>query len=205
MKEKLYPGNDTKPNKIYYNIINHFKSKPEEGCYICLCEKRYYHSLPSGFPGNEQLNKKCPKCLKPFVKRENYFRIFKDDKEIEEIKKDKIKRNKMKEINYLTLEQFKKNYVNPLFKNEKGVYTTDKNNFINDEKVIRNLSPISYRLLNYILYTHLFFARLITNKKDIDKYLPKGMTWIDTLDECWNILKNELLKENIESIEKFIL
>ena len=204
LREKLFPGNDCKPNKIYYNIINHFKSKPDEGCYVCLCEKGYYHSLPSGFPDNEELNKKCPKCLKPLDKRDNYFRIFKDDKDIEEVKKDKNNRKKMKEINYLTLEQFKEKYIYPLFKDEKGVYITDKNSFINDEKIIRNLSPISYRLLNYILYTHLFFARLITNKKDFDKYLPNGMTWIDVLDECWNILKIELLKENIESIEKFI-
>ena len=29
LKEKLYPGNDTKPNKVYFDIINHFKSKPD--------------------------------------------------------------------------------------------------------------------------------------------------------------------------------
>ena len=39
-----------------------------------------------------------------FVKRENYYRIFKDDKEIEEIKKDKNEKEKMKDINYLTIE-----------------------------------------------------------------------------------------------------
>ena len=50
----------------------------------------------------------------------------------------------------------------------------------------------------------MFFARLITNKRDFDTYLPKLMNWIDILYECWNFLKNELLKENIGSIEKFI-
>ena len=30
------------------------------------------------------------------------------------------------------------------------------------------------------------------------------MSWVETLYECWNILKNELLKENIDSIEKFM-
>ena len=30
------------------------------------------------------------------------------------------------------------------------------------------------------------------------------MSWVETLYECWNILKNELLKENIDSIDKFM-
>ena len=219
LKEKYYPGNDTKLNKVYYNIIKHFKTKPDEGCYVCLCKYWYYHCVPSGFPGAEQLNKKCLRCKQPMgtyeeggylskaikiVKRDNYFRIFKDKKEIEKIKEDKDKRSKLKEINYMTLEEFKEKYIYKIYKSEKGVYIySDKNSFKSDEKVIRNLSQISYRLLNYILYIHLFFARLITNKKDFDLYLPKGMSWVDTLYECWNILKKELLKEDID-IEKFM-
>ena len=216
LKEKLYPGNDTKFNKVYSNIINHFKSKPDEGCYVCLCEKWYYHSVPSGFPGKGELNMKCPKCsgkigsyendkkVISIVKRDNYYRILKDKDEFEKIDNDKNKRSKMREINYLTLQEFKDKYINNSIENEKGVYITDRNNFINDDKIIRNLSQISYRLLNYILYSHLFFARLITDKNDFNKYLPQGMSWVDILNECWKLLKKELLKENIDSIEKFL-
>lgn len=70
--------------------------------------------------------------------------------------------------------------------------------------VIRNLSQISYRILNYILYSNLFFSRIITNNREYDKYLPRKMNWADLLCECWNILKNELLKINICSIEEFM-
>ena len=98
-------------------------------------------------------------------------------------------------------------YKNVLKKNnEKGIYIyKDENYFKNDNKIVRNLSHISFRILNYILYSHLFFARLVTAKRDFDKYLPKGTkgNWVETLNECWIILKNELLKENIE-IEKFM-
>ena len=220
LKDYLYPGNDSKPNKVFYSIINHFKTRPKEGCYVCLCtEGGYYHSIKSGFPDSKQLNKKCPKCRKTFgtiqkgwikneklVNRDNYYRILKDKKEIEEIKKNKDKRNLLKEIKYMTLEEYKIKYISGEDKNQKGVFVpTDKNHFKNDNKVTRNLSQISFRLLNYILYIHLFFARIITNnKKDFDIYLPKGMNWIETLNECWNILNNELLKENIDSIDKFI-
>ena len=207
LQNNFFPGNDTKLNSVYSDIKNHFKTKPEEGCYVCLCKNWYYYSVPSGFPEKKELMMNCPKCklnIGALFKRDNYYRIFKDQNEINEIKKDTIKGEKMKQINCMTLEEFEEKYIKETFKNEKGVYITDKNNFKNDKKIVRNLSQVSYRLLNYILYTHLFFAKLITNKKEIDNYLPKGMKWIETLNECWNILKRELLKENIDSIEEFM-
>lgn len=112
----------------------------------------------------------CPKCKKPIgaiqkgifqtedkiVNRDNYYRIFKDDK-IEEIKKDKDKRSKLKEIKFMTLEQYKENYIYKEEKKEKGVFINiDENDFKNDNKIIRNLRQISFRLLNYILFVIYF-------------------------------------------------
>ena len=223
LKEQFYPGNDTEYNKLYSKIINHFKLSPNEGCYVCQCEKGYYLSVKAGFPSNL----KCPKCSQPIgstlegiyffreekiAKRDDCFRIFRDEKEIEELKKDKVKRDKLKEINYMTLEEYKQKYIYKTFEKEKGIFINKTSNakdcvndFKNDQKIIRNLSQISFRILNYILYSHLFFARLITNKKnDFNIYLPKGMLWAETLLQCWNLLKKELLNENINSIEKFM-
>ena len=173
LKEYFYPGNDNKPNNVYSSIINHFKNKPNEGCYVCLCNKGgFYHSVKSGFPGSSDLNKTCPKCeknigtTKPFfkseiiVRREGYYKIVKDEEEIKEINKDSEGRKKLKEINYMTLDDYIQKYIiNDKNNNEKGVYIyTDKNYFKNDNKIIRNLSQISFRILNFILYSHLFFA-----------------------------------------------
>ena len=210
LKDKYYPGNDTKLNLVYSDIINHFKTKPDEGCYVCLCDNLYYHSIPSGFPGKNELDMTCPKCKKNIgttkkgtdiiiVKRDKYYRIFKNEEEIE-----KTKKNKLNEINYMTLKEFIEKIMTKSFQKEKGVYSSDKNSFKNNNKIVRNLSQISYRLLNFILYSHLFFAKLITDKKDFDKYLPKGNTWEETINECWNMLKNELSKIDIFSIEKFM-
>jgi hypothetical protein len=209
LKDKFYPGNDTKFILAYSEVINHFKSKPDEGCYVCLCEAKFYHSVPSGFPGIEQLNMKCPGCQKNvgstqkgdeinIVRRDKYYRIFKDDEEIK-----KINKNKLKEINSMTLEAFTKE-IYKSFYDEKGIYKGDKSNFINDMKLIRYLSQISYRILNYILYTNLFFARMITDKNEFDQYLPKGMNWIETINGCWVMLKKELIKENIYTMEEFM-
>ena len=162
---------------------------------------------------------KCPNCEKPIgsekkniyneydiriVKRDNYFRIFKDDKEIEKIQKDYHKRDLLQKINYMTFKEFKEKYINSSQENEKGVLKIEKNTFKNDDKFIRNLSQVSYRLLNYILYSHLFFARILTERKDFKNYLPEGMNFVETLNECWILLKNELSKEGIYSIDKFM-
>ena len=220
--DKYYPGSDGKDfpyYELYSKIISHFNNRPNEGCYVCLCNKGFYHSIPSGFPGLLESNIKCPYCFKeigaistlnPFkkrcsiIKRDKYFRIFKDQEEIDDLKKYKDKREKLEEINYITLEEFKENYIQKLYKNDKGLPTIEQDYFKKDNKNIRNLSQVSYRFLNYILYSHLFFARLFTNLAKFDYYLPKGMNWVETLNECWILLKNELSKEGINSIEIFM-
>ena len=233
LKEKCYPGSDTKDEpyyELYYKIENHFKQKPKEGCYICLCQKGYYHSIPSGFPGYSENNLKCPYCRKEIgskekyiepnyeidekenkmnlvyepIQRENYFRILYDDEEYDNLNNNKDKRNMLKKINYMTRETFKQKYIEPLYKREKGLNKIDENKFKKDNKIIRNLSQISYRLLNYILYSHLFFAKLITDSKHFDDYLPKGMTWFSTINECFILLKKELENKGIKKTEIFM-
>ena len=232
LKEKLYPGSDTNEEPLYelYNRIeNHFKQKPKEGCYVCLCNKGYYHSIPAGFPGSSEKNLKCPYCGEDIgskekiieekdeidekvkkiityepIEREKYFRIFDDEEEIETLKRNKDKKNMLSKIKYKTREQFKQEFIEPLYSQEKGLNKIDENKFKNNNKIIRNLSQISYRLLNYILYSHLFFAKLITKENDFDKYLPEGMTWFNTIKECFVLLRNELNKNGIKKIEIFM-
>jgi len=222
LKEQFYPGNDSKFNYVYSKIIDHFMTKPNEGCYVCLCRAGgYYHSVKSGFPESSELNMKCQKCNKnigaenknffssgiEIVKRDDYYRIFKDEDEIKEINNKELKK-KLKQVNYMTIEEFKNKYIvnNKDNKNEKGIFiNNNQNDFKSDKKIVRKLSQISFRILNYILYSHLFFARLVTDKgSDFKRYLPKGMKFTETLNECWILLKNELSKEKIDSIEKFM-
>ena len=178
LKEKFFPGNGTKYIMAFSLVKAHFKQIPDEGCYICLCEGKYYHSIPSGFPGKEHLDLKCPHCKKNIgstkkgneiiiVKRENYYRIFKDENE-----KNKINSNLLDKINYMTFDSFEKK-IEQSFRDEKGIYKNDKNNLINDAKIIRSLSQLSYRILNYFLYVNLFFSRILTDQIEFEQYLPK--------------------------------
>ena len=220
--EKFYPGSDTKDEpyyELYSKIINHFNEKPNDGCYVCLCNKGFYHSVSSGFPGILEKNIKCPNCEKEIgaiynesevnkklviVKRDKYYRILKDKEEEDSLKRDKNKRDKLDEINYMTVKDFEEQYIQKLLKKEKGLPIIDKNYFKKDNKIVRKLSQISYRLLNYILYSHLFFARIFTKTKRFDNYLPKEMNWGETLNECWILLKNELSKRGINYIDIFM-
>ena len=104
----------------------------------------------------------------------------------------------------MTIEQFKEKKIKPLYNKEKGLNKIDISYFKKDNKIIRNLSQISYRLLNYILYCHLFFAKLYTNSDKFDSYLPEGMKWIDMIKECFILLKKELEKKGIKEIEIFM-
>ena len=73
LSEKLYPGSDNKDEpyyELYSKIINHFKEKPNEGCFVCLCDKGYYHSVKSGFPGRSELHMKCGQCGKEIGAKE---------------------------------------------------------------------------------------------------------------------------------------
>jgi len=182
LKEKRYPGCNPKYEpkyELYNKIINHFKFKQNEGCYLCLCEKGFYQSIQTGFPGYYEKNMKCPNCGKhigsiciedekekiyKIINRKDYIRIFKDEDKINKIKKLNGKNKKLKEINYMTIEQFKEKYINKLYNDEKGLHKIEENYFKKNDKLVRNLSQISYRLLNYILYSHLFFAKLYTDK-----------------------------------------
>jgi len=228
----FYPGGDPKKEEPYYELYNkienHFKDNPNQGCYVCLCDKGFYHSVLSGFPGYFEINIKCPNCdqdigakeifleekdeenkikihkIYKAINREKYFRIFKDKEEINKLERNRGYYNKLQEINYMTKEEFKQKYIKPLYSKEKGLNEINENNFKKHNKKIRNLSQISYRLLNYILYSHLFFSKLFTDSGKLDNYLPKGMTWFSTIKECFNLLQKELEKKGIKEIKIFM-
>jgi hypothetical protein len=114
LEQKFYPGSDPKQEEPYYELYNkienHFKENTMQGCYVCLCPKGYYHSVSSGFPGFSEIKLNCPNCGKEIgakekyeeiknekndiiklhkvyvpIRRENYFRILRDKKEIDKL------------------------------------------------------------------------------------------------------------------------
>jgi hypothetical protein len=134
-----------------------------------LCKGGCYHSIKGGIPKEKYLNLKCKKCGKNIgaiinergfitpVKRDYYYRIFKTEEEAE--RDEKINGEK---YNCMSLEDFKK-YIIKEFEEEKGIQKSDEDFFKKDTKIIRSLSQISYRILNFILYSHLLFSKVYYN------------------------------------------
>ena len=215
INNNLYPGSDINNKSIYSiysKIIEHFNNIPNQGCFVCLCkEGGFYHSIQGGVPSEKYLNLKCKNCGKNIgaimndrgyyapVKRENYYRILKTEEEAEnDAEKYSEKYNRM------SLEEFRENYINAEFENEKGIQKNDEDFFRKDSKIVRSLSQISFRILNYILYSHLLFSKFYNDIKNFDKYLPGKMSWIQVISECWEMINNELNKLGINSIDLFM-
>ena len=107
-------------------------------------QKGFYHSVLSGFPGDNEKDKFFPNCHQPIwaiyeetelakeckiVNRKDYMRILKDEEEINKISEDEKKYKKLREINYITIKQFKKDYITKLYKDDKGLHTIEENYF----------------------------------------------------------------------------
>ena len=215
INNKYFPGNDISNHWIYSifsKIIKHFEEKPSnQGCFVCFCnEGGFYHSIQVGVPGQKYLNLKCKSCGENIgaikkergiipIKREHYYRIFKTKLEASN---DATKNGG--KYNIISLDDAKKKYLYKQFENEKGISRTDENFFKNNSKMVRYLSQVSYRILNFILYSNIFFSKIYNDNESLDKYLPKDMSWIKVLTECWEMIKFELNNLDITAIELFM-
>ena len=217
INDYYYPGNDIKDKpiySIYSKIIQHFKNNPSEGCFVCLCkEGGFYHNIKGGIPKEKKyLDLKCTNCKEKIgaiinergfltpVKRNKYFRIFKTEEEA-----DNDRNKNSDKYNCMSLEEFKEKHIYDEYIEEKGIPKNDEYFFRKDDKIIRNLSQISYRILNFILYSHIIFSKLYNNNTTVlDIYLPKDLSLIQILIDCWKMIKKELIKVGIHSIEIFM-
>ena len=106
-----------------------------------------------------------------------------------------------------TLEQYKKEVIEPILKNSKyGINRISKNIFLKKDKNIRNMSQITYRLLNFLLYNHLFYANCLDyiSNQQMKNYLHENMSCLEIIREDWKLLKEALEVKNIASIQIFI-
>ena len=214
-------GNDISENNyydIYSKLIEHFQKNPKNsGAYVCLCNNGFYQYIPpDGYPTEKNNDEKCKYCSENIgcqtemsydhwysliknkksypVKRDGYARIFKNTKYIEKEPEDKLN-----SINYMTLEEFENRKIIPLFRDEQnGILKVSSEHFKKENKQVRFLtSQISFRLLNFILYSHLFFAKIMNGNK-IQSFLPNNMGIIDVLKKDWDLLKNALKNKDIK-------
>ena len=105
---------------------------------------------------------------------------------LSEFKEIVNKKKEFKEINKVNIEYFKK-----------------------QNKIIRELSQINYRLLSFILYSNNFFGKKLGYLHNSQNYLLKNSGNFSSdsfqlLKECWNLLKLELGKKGINQIQIYL-
>ena len=80
----------------------------------------------------------------------------------------------------------------------------ERKTFVN--KKVRNLEEISFRILNFILYSHLFFANCLNYYPDeeFNKDMKEiGMYCLEIIQINLNLLEESLKNRNIENKERF--
>ena len=196
--------------------INHNSS--DIGCYVCSCG--YYYSIePCGFP-LEGVTSLCPICklsigygekkvekgFHSLVRRPGHMRIFKDEKE--KIACMGLFEDSEENIPCMICPRCLEEIIQPILNTSKnGLNAITKDYFTKRNKKIRELNELSYRILNYILYSHLFFANCLDYISDDDlkqKYLVKDMECIEIIEKDWEFIQEILQQKGIQSIQIFM-
>ena len=184
----------------YGRALEHFDAvkTTSPGFYICNGCNNFYYIDNCSNP-NEIRN--CNICGQR-IGGENYRllggsrRIFRNENE----------RNSFPHLYGITLAQFELE-VKAEEKNEKpGYKQITLSDFKNNNKIVRNLNGISYRILNFIFYSILYFNNILgyINDNDIEKYFISGKNISDLFDDIWNCLKNLLDSKSINNIKIFL-
>ena len=202
-------------------IKDHLENLDDKhGCYVCRCGY-YYLVEPCGFPTRGNTSK-CPICgLKigwgekvvnrgwgdhGMIIRPGHYRIYKD-KEQKRICESYFG-DTSENIPNKTLEEYKRDVIDPILDNGKfGLNIVSKEFFLRTDKNIRNLSEISFRLLHFIAYSHLFFSNVLgfVSEYSLQNHcLVKKMTCLEIIEKDWEILKEVLQKNEIPSIQIFM-
>ena len=190
--------------KSYHDLEEDFKIIENLGYYICKDCGFLYRVLYCTCPTQTG---KCPnghiiggsneRCSKMDI------RVFPDE---ESLKKGK----KNDSFIVKTLEEFKKEYVDQyLDKVTKGIIKDYRTIEFERNEPVRNLHIITYRLLNFILYSNIlgaFILNYLTNEEMrhfLIKYLHPD-TLFCIVKKDWNFLNNSLKEIGIENIQVFI-
>jgi hypothetical protein len=180
------------------------------GYYICKDCGYVYEIRPCTFPVHEY---QCPYGHKiggvNHILSKRDFRIFNDQQHLEEFCRGR-NQNYINSFQSMTLEYFKKNYVDKyLLHKEKGIlenFTIE--DFMKDNPV-RELNNITYRFLNFILYSYLLGAYILDHltvdemrKYLVDNLFPHSLFGI--IKKNWELLDASLKKAGFENINIFI-
>lgn len=160
----------------HYYINKYIENSNKDGCgegfYICNCGE-WYHNPFCGVPVNTT---NCLNCKKEvggideiLTKRgkdkydKEIIRIYYDEnnKRNVETREDLIERYGNEWYDSMLLKDFNKEMETKMNQDYKGINYNNYLIFVNQNKKVRELSQVSYRILNYIIYSNILFNYLL--------------------------------------------
>ena len=209
INDNMIPGRLSNTNdyiKSFDLIKQNFKKDPNYAAYLCSCGYHYtidYCSFPMReFP--------CPKCNQIIGgrnhilhRREGHKRIFFNstfkDMNLSLSYADK-------DIPFIFLKDLENeinNKKNELFK---GLKKEDKHYFLKRRAKIREMSYITFRILNFILHGFILYANIQGYIPDeyLKKHLIDSMTCFEIMEADWDIIDSELKIKQIPNVQIFM-
>ena len=218
IKDSYLPGISSPRNSLFKEqlkaVEKHLKTKKaNEGAYVCSCGY-FYDVAPCGFP--TQISK-CFYCNQPtggenhkLVRREGHYRIFLDIKGREsQLKKgyaDKDMPNMLLKEYEEYVDKMENKRIN---EKEQKLDLIKKEEFVKiiENNLIRNMDNLTYRIINFILYSHIFYANIleILSNEDIKCLLIEDMDLFTILENDWDSIQ-QLIKDknNIKDMREFM-
>ncbi len=223
ISKSFIPGDE--PNEdIWVNsciAMENFLKKSKdayEGVYICSCGQ-WYNVVPCGLP---MMESDCFVCKKKIggtwhvpVDREGHIRVCLNKIQEQEVLKymndnkwclehpDKIKHK----FRTTTIEELKKKVEANNKVENPGVKKVSMKFFDNEEKKIRDLDQVSYRLLALIFYSCIYFSMLLgfISKEESLEYLPHESTGLfEIMFKTYLYLEKALKAKGIHEIQIFL-
>jgi hypothetical protein len=185
-----------------FDIIkkNLIKEPLKYGAYVCSCGYHYSVSKCT-FPA---MVWNCPNCKKKIggenhilFRREGHIRIFFDEHS-KNLKLNHSYSDKTIPYKYLN------DYENEIKQEKniliKGIKPIEYDFFKKKEENYREIKDITYRFLNFILYSFLFYSNIkeFIKDKDLKKYIIESMTCFDIIETNWDLIQDVLGEIKIE-------
>ena len=193
--------------KSYNDLVEKFQNRQKLGYYICINCGYLYEVGECTFPTVEG---RCPNghiigginhiCSKKDI------RVFHDMNELNNYKNNNDSNN----FESKTLEEYKRDYVDKfLDKKAKGIMKDYRYNDFEKKYNVRNLNIITYRVLNFVLYSYLLGSFILDNLsfQEMRTFLIENLfphSLFGVIKRGWELLNISLKEIGIENAQIFM-